>query len=37
MQLEVPVRVNAWLGPAGTHSPLHIDAPHNLLAQVRYT
>ena len=28
------VRVNAWLGPAGTLSPLHFDRSHNLLAQV---
>lgn len=32
-QMEVPVRVNAWFGPAGTVSPLHIDATHNLLSQ----
>ena len=28
------VRVNAWLGPAGTLSPLHHDRYHNLLCQV---
>lgn len=28
------VAMHAWLGPAGTVSCLHTDAPHNLLAQV---
>ncbi|KXZ43695.1 hypothetical protein GPECTOR_83g307 [Gonium pectorale] len=28
------VAVNAWLGPAGTTTPLHTDPHHNLLAQV---
>lgn len=28
------VRVNAWLGPGGTLSPLHYDRYHNLLCQV---
>lgn len=28
------VRTLAWLGPAGTFTPLHFDAPGNLLAQV---
>ena len=32
---EAPeVRIHAWFGPPGTVSPLHYDAPHNLLCQV---
>ena len=28
------VRALAWLGPAGTFTPLHFDAPRNFLSQV---
>lgn len=33
IQLTDPL-VNAWLGPAGTKTPLHTDAYHNILCQV---
>ncbi|RYG49769.1 cupin-like domain-containing protein [archaeon] len=33
-QAAEDVAVNMWLGPGGTVSCLHWDAPHNLLAQV---
>lgn len=31
---ECDVEVNAWFGPAGTVSPLHTDAKHNMFVQV---